>query len=177
MKTALLAAAALLLAATPAAAQRGGPSITLYELPNYQGGSRSFGADVSNMADQGFNDRAQSARVNGRWRVCEDSRLRGRCVELSGDVPDLAQVRLTAAISSIEDLNRGGGFGGGYGGGNFGGGGRPNPGPSLDGRSVSFFPQPPPGFRNADDFCRRMGFSGVVYADDRGVLRDVVCRR
>jgi hypothetical protein len=119
--------------------------------------------------------------------VCEDSRLRGRCVELSGDVPDLAQVRLAAAISSIENLNRGGGFGqggpgGGYGpgqGGGFGqGGGRPSPGQSLDGRSASFFPNPPQGqFRNADDFCRRLGFSGVIYADDRGQLRDVLCRR
>ena len=209
MKTVLFATAAAILAlAGPAAAQRGpggasmggasvggGASITLFEAPNYQGPSRTFSADVQNMADQGFNDRAQSARVQGRWRVCEDSRLRGRCVELSGDVPDLAQIRLTVAISSIEDLNRrGGGPSGGYGGGGYGQGGpggfgngpgggygggpRPNPGPALEGRTASFFPNPPAGpYRNADDFCRRMGFSGVIYADDRGQMRDVLCRR
>jgi len=195
MKTVLLASAAAVLALAavgPAAAQRGpgggfgGASITLFDGPNYQGPSRTFGADVPNMADQGYNDRAQSARVQGRWRVCEDSRLRGRCVELSGDVPDLNQVRLGAAISSIEELNRGlrrdpddyppGQFQRPPGG--FGQGGRPNPGQSLDGRSASFFPNPPQGqFRNADDFCRRLGFSGVIYADDRGQLRDVLCRR
>jgi hypothetical protein len=188
MKSALVIAAASLmaLAAAPASAQRGRPSITLFDAPNYQGQSRSFSAGVQNMADQGFNDRAQSARVVGRWRVCEDSRLRGRCVELSGDVADLVQVRLTAAISSIEDLNGGfgpgggGGFGPGPGGGaGFGpGGGRPNAGPVLEGRTATFFANPPQGqFRNADDFCRRMGFSGVIYADDRGQLRDVLCRR
>lgn len=163
----------------------GRPQITLYAQPDFQGPSRTFSAGVDNLADQGFNDFAQSARVDGRWRVCENSKLRGRCVELSGDVPNLAAVRMTVAISSFENLgggiggrpgngpggNNGGGFGGGNGGGNFGG-------QRVDGRGVSFFPNPQPGpYRNADDFCRRMGFSGVVYADDRGQLRDVVCRR
>jgi hypothetical protein len=176
--------------------QAGRPQITLYQLPNYQGAARTFTAGVDNLADQGFNDLAQSVRVQGRWRVCEDARLRGRCVELSGDVPDLGPMRMTVAISSFDDLNgagpgggfqgggQGGGFGqgggqfdrnppgGGFGGGNFGG-------VRTDGRTASFFPQPQPGpYRNADEFCRRMGFTGVIYADDRGQgLRDVVCRR
>ena len=204
MKTALLVSAAVLAFALPAAAQRGpgqggppglaprGPTITLYEAPNFQGQSRSFTADVQNMAEQGWNDVAASARVQGRWRVCEDSRMRGRCVDLSGDVADLAQVRLSRAISSIESQNPESGYG--YGGGGYQGGGRPpygpNPGPgggygggmgvspSLEGRTASFFPNPGQGpWRNADDFCRRMGFSGVIYADDRGLLRDVLCRR
>jgi hypothetical protein len=178
---------------------RGGrPQITLYAAPDYQGPSRSWSGDVENLADQGFNDMAQSARIEGRWRVCEDSKLRGRCVDLSGDVPNLAAMRMTVAISSF--ANTGGGGGGGFGGGgrpgggfnNGGGGGGFGGGPGggfggggnfggqrTDGRSVSFFPNPTPGpYRNADDFCRQMGFSGVVYADDRGQqLRDVVCRR
>ena len=188
-------------APTPPPTQSRGPMITLYALPDYQGPARSFSADVDNMADQGFNDLAQSARVQGRWQVCEDARMKGRCVELSGDVPNLAALRMTVAISSFQNLDRpqggrdggrdGGGFGGAFGGA-FGGpggrgpgspydyrGGPPLPGPSLDGSTASFFPRPPAGpYRNADDFCRRLGFSGVIYADDRGVvLRDVVCRR
>jgi hypothetical protein len=55
----------------------------------------------------------------------------------------------------------------------------PPVGRSLDGRTVSFFPEPPPGaHRNGEDFCRALGFAGLVYADTRdGGLRDVVCRR
>ncbi len=216
MKTILATAAAIAVLATVgigvAEAQnrdnnrdnnRGGrPQITLYAAPDYQGPSRTWSGDVDNLADQGFNDLAQSARIEGRWRVCEDSKLRGRCVDLSGDVPNLAAMRMTVAISSF--ANTGGGYGGG--GGGFNGGGRPGGGfndntgggfgggpgggfnnngggafggQRTDGRSVSFFPPPAPGpYRGADDFCRRMGFSGVVYADDRGQqLRDVVCRR
>jgi len=178
------------LAAGAASAQgRGGPRITLYELPNYQGQARTFTAAVNNLADQGFNDRAQSARVEGRWRICEDARLRGRCVELSGDVPNLAAMRMTVAISSFESLGGfvggrpgggfdgrpgrpGGGFGGGPGGGDFGG-------PNMAGRTATFFPNPQRGpYRDANEFCRRMGFSGSVYASGRGAdINDVLCRR
>ena len=180
------AALAALALAGPAAAQRGA-SLTLYEGVNFTGPSRSFSSGIDNLADQGFNDRAQSARVQGRWRLCEDSRMRGRCVDVTGDIPNLADLRLTVAVSSFEVTGGGGGFpgggfpgdGGGYpGGGGYGGGPRPNPGQGLEGRSASFFPNPPPGaYRGADEFCRRLGFSGVIYADDRGQLRDVLCRR
>jgi hypothetical protein len=200
MKTLVAAAAVALAVASSGAASaqprgpapRGGqgPRITLYELPNFQGLSRTFTADVDNLADQGFNDRAQSLKVEGRWRICEDARLRGRCVEVSGDVPNLGDLRMTVQVSSFEDLGRdrrdrddrfgrgpGGGFNGGFNPG--GNAGRDFAGPAMDGRTVSFFPQPQPGpYRSADEFCRRLGFSGVVYADDRGPgLRDVVCRR
>ncbi len=210
MKSTLLAAAALagtLFAGAAGAQPRPqGPVITFYELPNFQGASRSFAASVDNLADQGFNDRAQSVRVQGRWRLCEDAHLRGRCVEVSGDVPNLADLRLTVAVSSFESLDRpqdyGGGrdrfpyAGGGYDRGPYAGGGGFDRGPErgpdrepfgrgdfagdrVDGRSVSFFPRPLPGpYRSADEFCRRLGFSGVVYADSRGPeLRDVLCRR
>ncbi len=174
------AALAVLALAGPAAAQRGA-SLTLYEGVNFQGPSRSFSGGIENLADQGFNDRAQSARVQGRWRLCEDSRMRGRCVDVTGVIPNLADLRLTAAVSSFETSGGGGGNfagGGNFSGGSNFGGGRPNPGQGMDGRSASFFPNPPPGaYRNADDFCRRLGFSGVIYADDRGQLRDVLCRR
>lgn len=209
MKTllALCAAAAVATFAGTADAQvRGGdrgadrgrnPGITLYDLPNFQGPSRSFAAGVDNLADQGYNDRAQSVRVEGLWRLCEDARLRGRCVEVSGDVPNLGDLRMSVTVSSFEPL---GGYGGDRGDYRPPGGGfdrdppyrpGPNPGPlpprgpggyageSLDGRTVSFFPRPAPGpYRDADQFCRRLGFNGAIYADDRGRdLRDVLCRR
>lgn len=223
MKLILALSAAAALAATAAggaadAQARRAPTITLYDLPNFQGPSRSFSAGVDNLADQGYNDRAQSARVTGVWRLCEDARMRGRCVEVSGDVPNLGDLRMSVQVSSFEPIgDRGGGYpaGGGndrgpgydrgpgfdrgpgpdgrYDRGPYPGGG-PNPGPlppppppaggrytgpSLDGRTASFFPRPEPGpYRDANGFCRRLGFSGAIYADDRGrELRDVLCRR
>jgi len=175
---ALLAAAAVAAVglASAADAQTRGPSITLYSLPNFQGPSRSFTASVDNLANQGFNDRAQSVRVQGRWRICEDARLRGRCVDLSGDIPNLADLRLSVAVSSFQFL--GGPVGGRPPGPGPGGPGPGSGGQRLDGRSASFFPNPGPGFRNADDFCRRMGFSGAAFFDNRSRdLRDVLCRR
>lgn len=204
MKTllAVTTLAAVALGGVALAQPRGGGSITLFDLPNYQGASRTYQAGVDNLNDIGLNDRAQSARVQGRWRVCTDADLRGRCVELNTDVPNLATMGVTAAISSFEDLNRGQnqqyggrdyrGQGGGYGGpgqGGFGGDrggygpppnyGRNNAGQVLDGATASFFPRPAPGpFRNGDEFCRRLGFNGAIYADDRGRdIRDVLCRR
>ncbi|HTK36012.1 MAG TPA: beta/gamma crystallin-related protein [Caulobacteraceae bacterium] len=184
-------------AGSPGPAAPAGPSITLYDLPNFQGAARTYTAGVSNLAAIGLNDRAQSARVVGRWQICEDANFRGRCVELAGDAPNLAALRMTAAISSFQSLDRPqndagrGGFNGGAigprgpapddrGFGDRGGGlDRAFAGPVLDGRSASFFPRPAPGpYRTAAEFCRRLGFSGVIYADDRGFeIRDVVCRR
>ena len=116
MKTLLAVAgiAAAVLAAGSASAQPrqggqggfqlgAGSSITLYDLPNFQGQARTFNNSVDNLADLGLNDRAQSAKVQGRWRVCTDSGLRGRCVDLTGDVPNLATLGVTAAISSFQD--------------------------------------------------------------------------
>jgi hypothetical protein len=174
----------------------GGSSITLYDLPNYQGGSRTYNSSVNNLNDIGMNDRAQSARVQGRWRICQDASLRGRCAEINGDQPNLATIGMTAAISSFESLDRqrgrddrGGGYNNGGNNGGFNGGrddrgppgydNRDFAGPSTEGRTASFFPRPTPGpYRNGDEFCRRLGFNGVIYADDRGgALRDVLCRR
>ena len=250
MKTVFAAAAvaALALAAGAASAQPrqgfqpggppAGPSITLYELPNFQGQSRTYTSGIDNLADVGFNDRAQSVRVQGRWRLCEAAGLRGRCAELTTDVPNLATLALTGAVSSFESLERyaqngpdsrgpdsrgpgvrgpdipgsgpyngvpgPGGYGNGYdrgpvgqppgfgdripGGddrfdrdrGGFNRNDRSFAGPMMDGRGVSFFPRPLPGpYRDAAGFCRRLGFSAVVYSDQGRdfQIRDVLCRR
>ena len=81
---ALAALAALSLAAGVAHAQRGGGSATLYELPNFQGRSVTITDSTPDLGRWRFNDRAQSAKFEGRWRVCEHDQFKGRCQEISG---------------------------------------------------------------------------------------------
>jgi hypothetical protein len=188
--SALAAVAAGSALAQPRGGGQGGPAITLYDLPNFQGPSRTYFNGVDNLADLGLNDRAQSAKVQGRWRLCTDAKMRGRCVDVNSDIANLATIGVTAAVSSFETVDRpGGGYGGGYdrnrdgdrgpGFGPPGGFNRNLSGPSLEGTRAVFFPRPQPGpYRGAADFCRRMGFRGVLWADDRGFeIRDVLCER
>lgn len=66
-------------------------SITFFERENFQG--RRFSADqtVSNFAQFGYNDRAESAIVeDGAWEICVDADFRGACEILRpGRYPDL----------------------------------------------------------------------------------------
>ncbi len=93
----LLAVAGIALA-TQAAAQ-----ITFYEGEGFRG--RAFTADRTmwDFDPYGFNDRASSIVVqSGTWQVCEDSRVRGRCVTLRpGNYPSLAQMGLNNRASSV----------------------------------------------------------------------------
>lgn len=200
----ILAAAAVLSVASAAAAQdwRGGPPppprATLYELPGFQGRQISITAYGDNLAGMGFNDIAQSARFEGRWRVCEDSGFRGKCQDLTGDVPDLAAAGMTQKISSLQGYlegawRRGADWRGGW-------NGRDAARPYEGARNV-MFPYPSvAGFdiaansSAANAFCRSMGLSSSAYYDggerapraldqegryvgDTGVLRDVLCRK
>lgn len=78
------------------------PRATLYELPNFQGRQITVTATAENMAPMGFNDMAQSVRLQGRWRVCEDSGYRGKCRDIMGDIPDLNTQGLGLKISSLQ---------------------------------------------------------------------------
>ena len=98
-----LVAGASLMAAHQAAAQSE-PSITLYDQPNYRGGSVTFYRSAGNLDDTHFNDRAMSAQVRGAWRVCENASLKGRCDVLTGNVPDLNARGLGGLISSLEPV-------------------------------------------------------------------------
>lgn len=214
MKRALVFAAALATAASAAAPaveaqdrdRRGGrggqPQITLYDAPGFQGRSVSFYADAPNLSDQGFNDRARSARIRGSWRLCEDKAFRSRCEPFADDVADFGEFNFSARVSSLQLV-----------------GGRPDQmgGPDwrppglnvqgvgrdgVQGRSVVFFRRPTlngmdvaaAGEPSADAFCREAGFGEAVYFDEserarqattldgrlmRGerALRDVLCRR
>jgi hypothetical protein len=202
-----MAAATLAGFALPSTAQErrqprrtGEPIVTLYELPNFEGRSMSFYADTSNLADQGFNDRARSARIEGSWRLCGDKNYRGRCEPFAADVRDFGPYGFTNQISSLQQV-----------GGRVGRPGFQGPeilpapaaGPDgVEGRSAVFFRRPSlngsdivaDGPDAADAFCRQVGLSGAAYfyerergreATDRAgqvrrnvpVLRDVLCRR
>lgn len=195
MKTTLpLAAFAALALAGAAHAQRGPATATLYELPNFQGRSVTITQSAPDLGRWRFNDRAQSARFEGRWRVCEHDEFRGRCQEISGPVVDLTTYALFGQISSMEPAVRpGGGPGPGY---------PPGHDPrGIEGTRTVYFPRPTvggldvaAGDRAADFFCRRQGFGSAVWYDSSErareavgpegqligrspVLRDLLCRK
>lgn len=209
---ATLAAAALAptLAATLAVAGvaqaqpfRGG-SATLYELPNFQGRSITITGSTPDLGDWRFNDRARSAKFEGRWRICEHDDFRGRCQEVRGDVPDLTRFGLAEQISSLEPAGVGvGGPGPGPGPGP-GDGWGPSPPSGWDSRGVDgtrtvFFARPTvrgmdlaAGRNGADTFCRRQGLGPAAWFDESEraaralgpngeitgrsrVIRDLVC--
>lgn len=198
--------AALSLAATAAAAQSWGqnsgggnfgggqnraPTATLYELPNFQGRQMVVTAAAENLQPMNFNDLAQSARLQGRWRVCENSGFRGKCQDVSGQVADLNSVGMGARISSLQGYaegvwSRGGGYNG------------PQP---YEGATGVLFPYPNvAGFEiaasgsSASAYCRSMRLGSSAYYDssqrarlamdgdgryvaETSVLRDVFCRK
>ncbi|MCH1927721.1 beta/gamma crystallin family protein, partial [Shewanella sp. C31] len=84
---------------------------------------------TADLGDWRFNDRARSAKFEGRWRICEHDDFRGRCQEVRGDVPDLNRYGLAEQISSLEPA----GFGG------------PGPGPGP-GPGDGWGPRPPGGW-------------------------------
>jgi hypothetical protein len=79
--------------------RRGGA--VLFQGPNLTG--RSFVVDryVANLGGTGFNDRAQSLRIErGRWVFCSDAEFQGQCRTFEpGDYPDLPR-ELRGRISS-----------------------------------------------------------------------------
>lgn len=174
---------------------RGG-SATLYELPDFQGRSVTITQSTPDLGKWRFNDRAQSARFQGRWLICEHDDFRGRCQEVRGDVPNLHQYGLMAQVSSLEPVGGRGGGPGGPGPGFPGGGAR-----GIEGSTTVFFPRPTvrgvdvaAGERGANAFCRSQGLGRAVFFDSNAranqaigpegelvgrsdVLRDLLCRK
>jgi hypothetical protein len=185
------------LAATSAAqAQpfRGGAA-TLYDQPNFQGDSVTITQSAPDLGKWRFNDRAQSARFEGRWLICEHDDFKGRCQEVRGEVPNLHTLGLMAQVSSMEPTGRPGGGGPGPG---FPGG----PGArGAEGTVTVFFPRPTlggvdvaAGGRGADMYCRRQNLGPAVWFDSSerareavgpdgelvgrsSVIRDLLCRK
>ncbi|WP_293353721.1 beta/gamma crystallin-related protein [Phenylobacterium sp.] len=184
---------------------RGG-SATLYDQPNFQGNSVTITQSAPDLGKWRFNDRAQSARFEGRWLICEHDNFKGRCQEVRGEVANLHTLGLMAQVSSMEPAGRPGGGGPG--------GPGPGPGPGLapgfpggpgargvDGATTVFFPRPTLGGvdiaasgRAADMYCRRQNLGSAVWFDSSQrasravgpegqmigrttVLRDLLCRK
>jgi hypothetical protein len=201
--TALAALATLALGAGAAHAQRGGGTATLYDQPNFQGSSVTITQSAPDLGRWRFNDRAQSARFEGRWLICEHDDFKGRCQEVRGEVPNLHTLGLMAQVSSMEPAGRpgGGGYPGGPGGGGYPGGGWQGGSRGVDGARTVFFARPTvrgvdvaAGDRGANAFCRGQGLGGAVWFDssDRAsqaigpdgelvgrssVIRDLLCRK
>lgn len=88
--------------ATQAAAQ-----VTFYEGENFRGRAFTATDTVWNFDPTGFNDRAQSAIVDGgNWQACVDAQFQGRCVVLRpGKYPSLAGMGMSRNISSVRPVN------------------------------------------------------------------------
>ena len=79
-------------------------AITLYAGPMFQGPSLSVSRETSNLPKQ-YNDQALSLRVQGGvWQVCADSDFGGRCQIVDRDVPNLNDLGLGEAISSLRQV-------------------------------------------------------------------------
>jgi hypothetical protein len=74
-----------------------GARLTLFSRPSMRGDRVTLTRSTPDLRTRGFNDRAASLRANGRWRVCEHIRYRGRCQTVRGNRPSL---RLAGLISS-----------------------------------------------------------------------------
>jgi Beta/Gamma crystallin len=79
------------------------PRLILFERPDFRGRSREVTGTEDEISD--FNDRAQSARAVGRWELCEHKGFRGRCVTISGDVPDLEAFRFRNKLTSARPID------------------------------------------------------------------------
>lgn len=193
----MTALAALSLAGAAGAQPMRGVSATLYDQPNFQGNAVTITQSAPDLGKWRFNDRAQSARFEGRWLICEHDNFKGRCQEVRNDVANLHTLGLMAQISSIEPAGRPGGGGPGPGPGFPGGPG----GRGVDGTTTVFFPRPTlggmdvaAGGRAADMYCRRQNLGSAVWFDSSqransavgpegqiigrsDVLRDLLCRK
>lgn len=75
----------------PGASARSAPRAILYDDHDFGGGSVVVEYDAPNFDPMGFNDRAQSIRVeSGTWVFCSDAGYRGDCMTFApGDYPNL----------------------------------------------------------------------------------------
>jgi hypothetical protein len=78
-------------------------SVVLYDGRGYRG--QSFRVERESVALSGFANRAQSVQVTGgSWQLCDRADFAGRCVVVSGDIPDLASLGLENRVSSIRPV-------------------------------------------------------------------------
>lgn len=78
-------------------------TITLFEKPNFQGRSMTFDRRVASLNAVGFNDLAQSVKIDGKrdWVLCESRNFLGRCIRVHQKEKDLKRQKFTSLASSI----------------------------------------------------------------------------
>ena len=117
MKRIVLAIASLLVGTMSYAAE-----LTLFSNDRFRGEQFRANDTIVNLANSGFNDRAQSAVIrDGVWQLCDDAYFRGRCVTLQpGRYASLRDMGLDNSVSSAREVSdwgpppeRGGHWGGG----------------------------------------------------------------
>lgn len=81
----------------------GGPprSAVLFEKARFRGRTLAVRGPVPDLAKLRFDNRASSARLEGRWLLCSLPNYRGRCRIVSGEVDSLAQLDLRNSLSSL----------------------------------------------------------------------------
>ena len=81
--------------------------VTFYEGENFRGRSFSASQTIVDFQPTGFNDRAQSAVVDGgSWQVCVDAQFQGRCTVLRpGSYPSLSAMGMSKNISSVRPVD------------------------------------------------------------------------
>lgn len=86
-----------------APAQAVASKITLFEKPNFQGRSMTFERRVASLNAVGFNDIAQSVKIEGPrdWVLCESRNFLGRCIRVHVKEKDLTRQKFTSLASSI----------------------------------------------------------------------------
>ena len=97
MRQSLFALAALWAVTTTVTAAE----ITMFENDNFNGRRIATYEAIPNLGNSGFNDRAQSLRVErGYWMFCSDAFFQGTCRTFGpGEYPDLPR-NLNNAVSS-----------------------------------------------------------------------------
>ena len=81
-----------------------GGVITLYDGVGFTGSGFRATNEITNLPKQ-YNDRGLSLRIErGEWEVCTDKEFRGRCQTFNKDVPDLNQVGMAYAITSMRQV-------------------------------------------------------------------------
>src|SRR5512142_865455 len=102
MKRIVLALASLLIGTTSYAAE-----LTLFSNDGFRGEQFRANDTIVNLANSGFNDRAQSAVIrDGVWQLCDDAYFRGRCVTLQpGRYASLRDMGLDNSVSSAREVS------------------------------------------------------------------------
>jgi hypothetical protein len=87
------------------AQRRGQPysGITVYEDPDFRGGSVTFREAIADLREHGLNDKITSLEIDGNqaWEVCRDIEFAGGCRVFSGSIDDLRAEGWNDRISSL----------------------------------------------------------------------------